>query len=430
MKNLFIKILLVISILCIDLNKSFTQGKVDTVSIENVVSQQGTVSFILSTSKYYKNGTLFGEGYSQKLLEIPGLATCIMEVDYSGIFVSMQWKTEGSHIGFYLLFTELPGPQEYHILFTWNAEKGLSDGYFDGIPFRKENPGYYTPWHVNGQGTYYVIPLGINSVSDVVIINKYLLEKDVVNYVPKELKNKYEDLLGQKNLPPPIDITNRKGQLLYSSKLNNKASVQDWILEGPAIIDFADSSMIMRSQIPNPPDGSTGHFNYWCPNDFPSKIIIEWEFKPISDKGVCHLFFAATGHNGEDVFDPSLPERDGHFQQYINREIKNYFFIYFSNLRLMRTSNMATTWLEKSGKQSVLALGQIGIIPGNKEFHKVCVIKDGAHMQLIVNGKVCLDFTDPGDERWGPELEGGKISFRQMAVTMAAYRNFNVWELE
>lgn len=49
---------------------------------------------------------------------------------------------------------------------------------------------------------------------------------------------------------------------------------------------------------------------------------------------------------------------------------------------------------------------------------------------IIVNGKVCLDFADPGSERWGPVLGGGRISFRQMAVTMAAYRDFNVWEIQ
>ena len=212
--------------------------------------------------------------------------------------------------------------------------------------------------------------------------------------------------------------------------MNNKESMKGWVLEGPAVIDFADNSMIMRSQIPNPPDGSTGHFNYWCPEDFPSNIIVEWEFKPLSDKGVCHLFFSAMGQNGEDIFDPSLPERDGHYQAYINGVINNYFFIYFSNLRMMRTSNVATTWFNKSSKQSVLTLGQIGVTPGEKEFHKIRVIKDGAHMQIIVNGKVYLDYTDPGNERWGPVLGGGKISLRQMAVTMAAYRNFSVWELE
>ena len=405
------------------------QEDIYQLSKEKLVSKQGTVSFILCTDKSYKNGYSKQEKFSQPLMQIPGLATCSLERDYSGVNITMQWDNVGTHTGYYILLTELPGAQKYHILFTWDSEKGLSDGYFNGIPFRMENSRYYEPWEVYGVGTQFNIPKGPNSVTDVVLLNRYLSENEAIALVPKELKGQNSFILGQRKFPPPIDISSRKGQLLFTSKMDNEESIKEWVFEGPAIIDFADSSMIMRSQIPNPPDGSTGHFNLWCPEDFPSNIIVEWEFKPLSNKGVCHLFFAATGQHGEDIFDPELPIRDGHFQQYINDVINNYFFIYFSNIRIMRTSNLATTWLEKSSEQSVLALGQIGITPGIKEFHKVCMVKDGAHMQLIINGKVCLDFTDPDNERWGSVLNGGKISFRQMAVTMAAYKNFNVWEL-
>jgi hypothetical protein len=57
------------------------------------------------------------------------------------------------------------------------------------------------------------------------------------------------------------------------------------------------------------------------------------------------------------------------------------------------------------------------------------MIKDGGRIQMQVNNMVVLDFTDPGSDRWGQALDGGKISFRQMARAMAAYRNFKVWEL-
>ena len=418
-----------ISILIFNVQAS-AQEKLYKISKENPVGQQGTISFILHTHKLYANGYATRESFSQKLVEIPGLATCTLERDYSGIFISMQWDSVGIHTGYYILLTELPGPENYHILFTWDAVRGLSDGYFNGIPFRMENPIYYEPWEVVGSGTQFNVPSGSNGVTNVIILNKYLSPKKAIEIVPEVLIGKRSDLLGQRNLYTAIDISSRKGKLLYAAKMNNKESMKGWMLEGPAVIDFADSSMIMRSQIPNPSNGSTGHFNYWCPEDFPSNIIVEWEFKPLSDKGVCHLFFAAKGQNGEDIFDQSLPERDGHFQQYINGAINNYYFIYFSNLGMMRTSNTATTWFDKSSKQSVLALGQFGVTPGDKKFHKICVIKDGAHMQIIVNEKVCLDYTDPGNDRWGSVLGGGKISFRQMAVTMAAYRNFNVWELE
>lgn len=408
---------------------NFFQERADGQSLDNPVKDSGAVSFILNTDKTYRNGS-GEENFSQILLKLPGLAGCQLQRDYSGVLITMQWDGGGTHTGYYILLTELPGPAKYHFQFTWDAGKGLSDGYFNGIPIRLENPRYYQPWEVKGTATRVHVPEGPNRITDVHVSNRYLPRDEAMARVPAALRGTSGHLLGQKDLPPPLDIDGRKGKLIYSTRMDSEASMKDWVLEGPALIDFVDDSTIMRSQIPNPPDGSTGHFNYWCPQSFPSHIVVEWEFKPFTDKGVCHLFFAATGQKGEDIFDAALPERDGHFQQYINGLINNYYFIYFSNLDQMRTSNMATVWLAKSSKQSILALGQIGITPGVKAFHRMRMIKEGAHLQLQVNGKVCLDFSDPGRERWGPVLGGGRISFRQMAVTMAAYRNFNVWELK
>jgi hypothetical protein len=56
------------------------------------------------------------------------------------------------------------------------------------------------------------------------------------------------------------------------------------------------------------------------------------------------------------------------------------------------------------------------------------LIKDGAHIQLQVDGKVIIDWTDVGS-RYGPVLGGGKIGLRQMQWTQAQYRNFRVHAL-
>jgi len=323
----------------------------------------------------------------------------------------------------------LPGPQKYAIQLTWDADQGLSDGYFNGTLFRKENTRYYRPWKVNGSATGFNVPEGQNRVTDVKVVSKFLPHGEVENQVPKELYGKQAHLLHLQNLATPLDVKSKKGKLLYASKLNNKAAIKDWVLEGPAEINFEDNSMIMSSQIPNPTDGSTGHFNFWCPEDFPGSFIAEWEFKPVNEQGCCHIFFSGKGLNGEDLFDPSIPKRDGHFSQYHSKAIENYYIIYFSNRRVLRTSNMATTWLCKANKLKLLVLGQIAVIPGVNEFFRMRLIKDGAHIQLQANDKTYLDFTDSGNERWGPVLDGGKISFRQMAVSVGAYRNFKVWEL-
>ncbi len=188
--------------------------------------------------------------------------------------------------------------------------------------------------------------------------------------------------------------------------------------------------MIMKSEIPNPSDGFTGHFNFWCPINFPDSIIIEWEFTPISDHGVCHLFFATKGQNGKEMFDSSLAKRDGHYSQYHSRDLNNYFVIYFSNWGILRTTNFATTSLHKSNPYAFLSHGKIGIVPGDNHFHKIQLIKKQGEIQLYVNGNICLDFSDPGNNRWGTINSNGKIGFRQMAETIAKYKNFKVYSIK
>jgi len=407
----------------------FADNASKVTKLTNNINNQGTISFILETDKTYKNG-LPEENYAQTLIDLPGLATCVLDRSQSGVFVVMQWQEESEHIGFYLLFTELPKSDKYHFLFTWDSKKGLADGYFNGIPFRTEWQGFYKPWMVKGSASEVVISEGQNKISDVVVLNQYSKKRLALKYTPKNLKGQNEFLIVQTELPKPIDLKSRKGKLLYSIDMDKEEDVKDWIFEGPGQYEFQDNSMILSSKIPNPPDFSTGHYNFWCPHVFPDKIIIEWEIKPMVDVGACHIYFASKGKLDEDIFSPGLPERDGHFAQYINGEINNYYIIYFSNIQSMRTTNMATTWLTKSSKQSLLALGKIGLESGKHKFHKARLIKDGSYIQFQINGKVILDYRDSDENRYAPALKDGHISFRQMAATIAAYKNFNVWELK
>ncbi len=96
----------------------------------------------------------------------------------------------------------------------------------------------------------------------------------------------------------------------------------------------------------------------------------------------------------------------------------------------MRTTNMATTWITKSSKQAMLALGEIAIEPGVQKFYKIRLIKEGSHIQFQVDGKVCIDYIDSNEQRYDPFLKNGRVSFRQMVKSVAAYKNLNIWELK
>jgi len=397
-----------------------------TFAQENTIniSSTGTISFELETDRTYNNGSL-AKDFSQILINLSGLGKCQLNESHFAVTLSLQWENEQNNSGYLINIATLPGPQKYSIIFTWDADKGLADGYFNGISFRMEDQQFYKPWKMIGKATNHEISDGENKINNLKILSKYVTEDKIADLVPKELFGKMTNIIYKDKFPSPIDLNKRKGKLLYSNSLDSEEKIKDWILEGPGTISFEDNSMILRSQIPNPTDFSAGHFNYWCPVDFPDNIIVEWEIMPLTELGVCHLFFAARGQNGEVIFDSSLPERDGHYGQYHSGAINNYFIIYYSNLRSMRTSNMATTSIIKSNKPALLSLGQIGINPGNKEYHKIRLIKEGGHIQLQVNDKIVNDFVDPGNEQWGQIYGGGKISFRQMAVFAAASVEMN-----
>ena len=407
----------------------FSNTKMENISEISSVSTRGTVSFVIETDKTYRNGTWEHE-FRQDLVELPGLGKSGFIRTYNSVMVAFNFLNGEDHTGFFVALEELPGPSKYHFLFTWDAEKGLADAYINGILFRTENPRYYKPWEVKGIATSFRLPPGPIHVSGLGVFDTYIPEDRVAGYIPKTLIGRMVHTVKDDIAAPPIDLKGKKGVRIYTSRLAQPSDIEDWVMEGPGEITFVKNVMQMRSTIPEPPQGTNGHFNVWCPVEFPEKFIAEWEYRPVSEYGISLIFFAAKGMNGEDIFDSSLPKRDGNFQKYINDVIKNYWIIYYSNHTRMRTSNIATTYICKSGKSSLCAMGRIGIMPGDDGFHHLRLIKDGPHIQFQVDGKVVLDFIDPGTDRWGSILGSGKFSFRQMAFTVGAYRNFSVWKID
>jgi hypothetical protein len=220
-----------------------------------------------------------------------------------------------------------------------------------------------------------------------------------------------------------MSLEGRVGSVLYASALASESDISGWRMEGPGRVTFEDGWMRMASERP---DGPVGHIVHWCPRDFPSSFVAEWDVQPLSDHGLCIVFFAAKGENGEDIFDPALPERTGDFRDYIRGAIVSYHMSYYANTPF--NPGRITCNMRKNNHFYLVTNGPPGIPPGSNKIHHILLVKDGAHSQLQVDGRVIIDFTDPGD-RYGPVLGGGKIAFRQMQWMVAQYRNFRVREL-
>ena len=214
----------------------------------------------------------------------------------------------------------------------------------------------------------------------------------------------------------------RKGRLLYETTMATRADMVGWKLEGPGTTAHHGGWMEMWSP------GEQMHHVYWCPEAFPASFAAEWEMQNLHPQaGLCIVFFAATGLDGQDVHDPALPARDGTFSQYNKGELKNYHISYYANTPNLPARPVAR--LRKNPGAVIVHEGPPGIVADSTEIHRVRLMKDRAQIALWVDDRLIIDWTDNG-EKLGGAYGGGKIALRQMRWTQFRYRNFRVWGLK
>ncbi len=211
-----------------------------------------------------------------------------------------------------------------------------------------------------------------------------------------------------------------KGRLLYSNTLKDIRDTSAWIMEGKGKIEFNNGWMHMLA-----PD-KKGHAVFWCPQTFPSNFIAEWEVQNLHVAyGLCIVFFAAKGINGEDIFDPTIPKRDAIFKEYTNGSINNYHISYYANSRNERGRETAN--LRKNKGFYKVQSKESGIPINSEAVHKIQLLKNNGRIQMFIDERKIIDWFDEG-QKYGRILEDGRIGFREMKGTQFAYRNFNVWE--
>jgi hypothetical protein len=203
--------------------------------------------------------------------------------------------------------------------------------------------------------------------------------------------------------------------------------VKNFRLEGQAEISFPEGRMRLSSAL-DESLGQKANFVYWCDCDFPPDLCVQWNFSPLKEPGLCILFFAAKGRNGEDLFSPSLKPRTGEYEMYHHGDINAYHISYFRR-KWEEERSFHTCNLRKSYGFRLVAAGADPI-------PSVCDAKPPYHMELIklrdeisfsINGLCVLHWID---RNAGPVLSGGKIGFRQMAPLSAEYSALRVFGFE
>lgn len=216
--------------------------------------------------------------------------------------------------------------------------------------------------------------------------------------------------------------------LMYENPLTSREDIRGFILEGKADISFDHGCMRLKNAWSDEL-GQKANYVLWCPEEFPADVKIQWEFKPVTDHGLCILFFGAAGRGGEDLFDPALAPRTGEYQQYHSGDINAFHVSYFrrkeADERAFHTCN-----LRKSHGFHLVAQGA-DPLPGAEdaaEFYRICVTKYQNTVSFAINDLCVFQYEDDGIT-WGPLLGGGKIGFRQLAPLTAEYRNLKVYRL-
>ncbi|MEG2349605.1 MAG: DUF1961 family protein [Hungatella sp.] len=218
-------------------------------------------------------------------------------------------------------------------------------------------------------------------------------------------------------------------RLIYENSLSNEDDIREFRLEGEARISFTNGCMRLENALENHL-GQKANYVLWCPETFPEDVEISWEFRPVTDHGLCILFFAAEGRSGVDLFDPSLAVRTGDYVQYHSGDINAFHISYFRRKepdeRAFHVCN-----LRKSYGFHLVAQGADPIPEAEEaiDFYQLRVIKYKGSISFAVNGLTVFEYRDDGST-YGEVLHGGKIGFRQLAPLTAEYKNLKVYRLD
>lgn len=218
-------------------------------------------------------------------------------------------------------------------------------------------------------------------------------------------------------------------RLLYNNPMAEAADVAGFVLEGEGELTFASGRMRIRNTM-DESAGQAANLVLWCDQEFPDQVEFNWEFYPLSDKGLCVFFFAARGKGGEDIFDSSLGTRTGEYQMYHSGDINAFHISYYRRMypseREFHVANLRKSYGFHLAAQGADPLPRpVDARPP----YRMTVVKSLETVEFLINGLKIFEYCDDG-EAYGPLLHGGKIGFRQMAPMIGEYANINVYEIE
>jgi len=414
---------------------------------QDTIGPTGSIGFWFYVDKDYYNGVepqgdlvnlVESAGLFTVLLDTPSVQAAAAQAEFgakegsakkegkkppsSVVNFEWQWLMEGGNrLNLYLPL--LPGGSWYYAAFRWDSTNGMFDGFLNGYPLRVSGT-KVKPWTLTEQA---VNPVSGDNVEGLEISGDIWSDGDIKQRVQRSEHGVIGDLMGYGDTPALGGVDALKGKLLYAADFTNKKEMAGWTMEGPGVYEVdAEGWMTMESTEIDQGGPGDGHFVFWTPGIQPENFVAEWDFQAMSDMGLCIAIFTAMGQKGENIFDPSLKPRDGHFGGYIRGDINCYHISYYANIPT--NPGRIVSNLRKNHGFYLVSNGPPGVPGGSKDVHKVTLVKNNGNIKLGVDGKTIIDWQDDG-KKYGPVHGKGSLALRQMKWMKARYRNFKIWEV-
>ena len=213
---------------------------------------------------------------------------------------------------------------------------------------------------------------------------------------------------------------------VYENPLASAKDVAGFVLEGTANVDFANGRMRLSSVL-DPALGQAANYVFWCDREFPSDVLIEWEFTPLAPSGLCIMFFSAKNRKGGSVFDAA--PRTGRYEQYYDGDIDAFHVSYFrtNSVRDIKDEKLRLCNLRKSKGFHMAAQGgdPIPELELCRPPYLISILKHGPLVAFYVEKILSFAYLDDG-VTYGPLIGGGRLGFRQMSPMVGEYANLRV----
>lgn len=213
----------------------------------------------------------------------------------------------------------------------------------------------------------------------------------------------------------------KESELFTEGKRTRQPGDAAWVLEGKASARIEGGRLHLTNE--------GGHLVCWNTQSFPVDFLLEFGVSPAdADHGLNIIFFAATGRDGGGIFDPTQPLRGGEFKTYHSGGLDYYHVSYWATEKSGKARG--TAHIRKNHGFHLVSQGRDFITGAGRGPHRVRVLKLGGQINVEVNGKLSVRWTDDGRSH-GPVLRDGLIGLRQMAYSReCSYTHFKVWAVK